>query len=164
MANPTPPRWHTREDSGLCLDRELRWLHDGAPIAHPRIVELFNESLVPTDDGRFQLQVGKDWAYVTVEDAAYRVTALDATDRQVFLRLSDKTGEALDPSTLTLEADGVLSARVKGGRAKARFSRQAQVALGALLEESEEGVALRLAAGPVRLPLPASVLHEAPPD
>ena len=106
--------------------------------------------------------MGEDWAYVTVEDAAYRVTALDATDSQVFLRLSDRTGEALDPATLRLEADGVLSARVKGGRAKARFSRQAQVALGTLLEESEEGLALRLPAGLIRLPLSPAVLRDTP--
>ena len=163
MADPSPPRWHTREDSGLVLDRQLRWFHDGQPIAHPKIIELFNESLVPTDDGRFQLRVGKDWAYVTVEDAAYRVTGLDVTESQLFLRLSDRTGEALDPPTLAVEADGVLTVRVKGGRAKARFSRQAQVAFGALLEESGEGVALRLAAGAVRLPLSPAVLQETPP-
>jgi uncharacterized protein len=162
MADPSPPRWHTREDSGLVLDRELRWFHDGQPIAHPRIIELFNESLVPTDDGRFQLRVGKDWAYVTVEDAAYRVTGLDVTDSQLFLRLSDRTGEALDPSTLAVQPDGVLTVGVKGGRAKARFSRQAQVSFGALLEESGEGVGLRLAAGVVRLPLSPAVLRETP--
>ncbi len=162
MADPSPPRWHTREDSGLLLDRELRWFHDGQPIAHPKIIELFNESLVPTDDGRFQLRVGKDWAYVTVQDAAYRVTGLDVTQTQLLLRLSDRTGEALDPSTLALDADGVLSARVKGGRAKARFSRPAQAAFGALLEESAEGVALRLPAATVRLPLSPAVLQESP--
>ncbi|MGO9831141.1 MAG: DUF1285 domain-containing protein [Myxococcaceae bacterium] len=160
MVEAAPPRWHTREDSGLVLDRELRWFHDGQPVVHPRIVELFNESLVPTEDGRFLLRIGSDWAYVTVEDAAYRVTGLDATETQVFLRLSDRTGEALDPTTLALEPDGVLSARVKSGRAKARFSRQAQVALGALLEESAEGLALGLPGGPLPVPLPLAVLRE----
>ncbi len=159
MAEQALPRWHTREDSGLVLDRQLRWLHDGEPIVHPKIVQLFNESLVPTEDGRFQLRVGSDWAYVTVEDAAYWVTGLDAAERQVFLRLSDRTGEALDVSTLRLDADGVLNARVKAGRAKARFSRQAQAALGTLLEETEEGLVLGLPGGPVRIPLSPAVLH-----
>jgi hypothetical protein len=159
---PGPPvRWHTREDSGLLLDAQLRWFHDGEPVQHPRIVELFNESLVPTDDGRFQLRVGKDWAYVTVEDAAYRVTGLDTTATAVFLRLSDRTGEALAPATLALESDGVLSVRVKQGRAKARFSRAAQVALGALLEESEGALVLRLGAARIPVPLPKAAVHEA---
>jgi hypothetical protein len=167
MAEPdvTPPgppvRWHTREDSGLLLDAQLRWFHDGEPIQHPRIVELFNESLVPTDDGRFQLRVGKDWAYVTVEDAAYLVTGIDATETAVFLRLSDRTGEALVPATLVLSADGVLSVQVKQGRARARFSRAAQVALGALLEESEGGLVLGLEKAKIPVPLPSSVLREA---
>jgi uncharacterized protein len=153
-------RWHTREDSGLLLDRELRWFHDGEPVLHPRIVELFNESLVPTDDGHFQLKVGGDWAYVTVLDAAYRVTGLDVTETRLFLRLSDKTGEPLDPSTLALESDGVLSVRVKQGRAKARFSRQAQVALGALLSESGSGLTLVLPGARLDVPLPKALLHE----
>jgi len=139
-------RWHTREDSGLLLDRNLRWLHDGEPILHPRIVALFEESLVPTDDGRFRLEVGSDWAYVTVEDAAYRVTGVDVDGSRVLLRLSDRTGEPLDPASLQLGPDGVLSARVKGGRAKARFSRAAQVTLGLLLEETPEGTVLALPA------------------
>jgi uncharacterized protein len=160
MADLPPKRWHTREDSGLVLDRDLRWFHDGELVGHPRIVELFNESLVPTDDGRFQLRVGNDWAYVTVEDAAYRVTGVDAGDIQVFLRLSDRTGEALEAATLGLGPDGVLSARVKAGRAKARFSREAQVALGALLVELPEGVALALRGASIPVPLPASVLRD----
>ena len=130
MSDVPQKRWHTREDSGLLLDAQLRWYHDGEPVLHPKIVELFNESLAPTDDGRFLLRVGTDWAYVTVEDAAYQVTGVDTSETAVFLRLSDRTGEALQPSTLVLEKDGVLSARVKGGRAKARFSRAAQAARG----------------------------------
>ncbi|MGZ6140198.1 MAG: hypothetical protein ACXWLA_05970, partial [Myxococcaceae bacterium] len=55
-----PRRWHTREDSGLVLDRELNWVHDGERVTHPRIIEAFNAGLVPTDDGRFQLHIGQD--------------------------------------------------------------------------------------------------------
>ena len=139
-----PKRWHTREDSGLVLDRDLNWIHDGERITHPKIIEAFNQGLVPTDDGRFQLRVGNDWAYVTVEGAAYRVNAIDTDDARVYLRLSDRTGEALDPATLRLDADGVLSARVKAGRAEARFSRDAQFALGQLLVPEGEGWALLL--------------------
>lgn len=146
-----PRRWHTREDSGLVLDRELNWLHDGERITHPRIIEAFNAGLVPTEDGRFQLHIGNDWAYVTVEGPAYRVNAIDTDETRVYLRLSDRTGEALDPATLRLGADGVLGARVKGGRAEARFSREAQFALGHLLVAEGSGWALQLPKA--RLPL-----------
>jgi hypothetical protein len=139
-----PKRWHTREDSGLVLDRELNWHHDGERITHPKIIEAFNQGLVPTDDGRFQLRIGNDWAYVTVEGAAYRVNAIDTDETRVYLRLSDRTGEPLEPSTLQLGDDGVLGARVKGGRAGARFSRDAQFALGQLLAPEGEGWVLQL--------------------
>lgn len=126
------------------LDRELNWLHDGERITHPKIIEAFNQGLVPTDDGRFQLRIGNDWAYVTVEGAAYRVNAIDTDDRRVYLRLSDRTGEALDPATLRLGEDGVLAVRVKDGRAEARFSRDAQFAFGQLLVPEGNRWALQL--------------------
>jgi len=148
-----PRRWHTREDSGLLLDRELNWFHDGERITHPGIVEAFNAGLVPTDDGRFQLRIGNDWAYVVVEGPAYRVNAIDADESRVYLRLSDRTGEALDPSTLRLGEDGVVTARVKSGRAEARFSREAQFALGELLVAEPEGAVLVLPGARIRIPI-----------
>jgi hypothetical protein len=152
-----PKRWHTREDSGLVLDRELNWLHDGERITHPRIIEAFNQGLVPTDDGRFQLRIGNDWAYVTVEGAAYRVNAIDTDDTRVYLRLSDRTGEPLDPATLRLE-NGVLTARVKDGRAEARFSRDAQYALGQLMAPEGAGVVVVLPRARIALSIDPSAL------
>ena len=156
-----PRRWHTREDSGLVLDRNLAWYHDGERITHPRIVEAFNAGLVPTDDGRFQLRIGDDWAYVTVQGPAYAVTAVDPGPRGVGLRLSDRTAELLDPSTLILDADGVLTVLVKGGRARARFSRDAQFTLAQLLRLEQGRVVLRIADVDVPLPLDTSALAEA---
>jgi uncharacterized protein len=152
-----PKRWHTREDSGLILDRELNWLHDGERISHPKIIEAFNQGLVPTEDGRFQLRIGNDWAYVTVEGAAYRVNAIDTDDTRVYLRLSDRTGEPLDPATLRLD-EGVLIARVKGGRAEARFSRDAQYALGQLMAPEGTGVVVVLPRARVPLAIDPSAL------
>jgi hypothetical protein len=162
MQPPTgqPPfgkRWHTREDSGIRLDPSLRWWHDDEPIEHPKIIELFNTSLVLGDDGRYQLRIGQDWCIILVEDAAYEVRTVDVTpDERVSLRLSDRTAEALEPGSLALEPDGVFSCRVKGSRAKARFSRDAQHQLGELLEEGEGG-RLFLRAGQHRVALPVSL-------
>jgi hypothetical protein len=137
---PFGKRWHTREDSGIRLDAALRWWHDDEPIEHPRIIELFNASLVLDDDGRYQLRIGKDWCYVQIEDAAYEVRTVDITpDERVSVRLSDRTAEALEPATLALGPDGVFSCRVKRGLAKARFSRDAQYQLGEMLEQGEAG-------------------------
>jgi uncharacterized protein len=155
---PQVKRWHTREDSGIRLDRALRWWHDDEPIEHPRIVELFNASLELDEAGRFVLRIGKDWCVVQVEDAAYEVRTVDVTEGgRVALRLSDRTAELLEPSSLGLGADAVLTCRVKAGRAGARFSRDAQYQLGQLLEEGPGG-ALGLRAGSQWLPVPAGVL------
>jgi hypothetical protein len=155
-----PRRWHTREDSGLVLDRNLDWYHDGERITHPRIIEAFNTGLVPTEDGRFQLRIGNDWAYVTVEEAAYKVIAIDHDEAQVYLRLSDRSGEALDPATLVLGPDGVLAVRVKQGRALARFSRDAQFALGGLLSREGESVFVQLPGRRIPVPLPPGLVDE----
>jgi hypothetical protein len=149
-------RWHTREDSGIRLDRQLRWWHDDEPVEHPRVIEAFNRGLKVTDDGKYRLEFGNDWCFVAVEDAAYGVTAIDVSDGDVpSVRLSDRTAEPLDVATLELGDDGVLTARVKGGRAKARFSRDAQFALGEMVEPTERGYVLRV--GQRAVPLPAEV-------
>ena len=148
---PSAKRWHTRDDSGLRLDRTLHWWHDDEPLDHPKIVEAFNAGLAPTDDGRFILRFGNDWCYVQVEDAAYAVRAITfAPEPRV--QLSDRSDEPLAIETLKVEDDGVFTCRVKDGRAKARFSRQAQADLGEHLEE--RGGAIVLRAGERLIPVP----------
>lgn len=151
MSNaPQPPsgpppfgkRWHTREDSGLRVDREGRWWHDDELVEHPKIIEAFNVGLSPTDDGRYILRFGNDWAYVQVEDAAYQVTGVDLLpDGRVQLRLTDRTTEVLKPDTLCLD-DDVLHCRVKEGKAWARFSRDAQFQLGEATGERDGALVL----------------------
>ncbi|HLT31204.1 MAG TPA: DUF1285 domain-containing protein [Myxococcaceae bacterium] len=152
----TRARWHTREDSGLALDRQLRWTHDGLPFEHPKVIELFNTSLQLEDDGRYVVRIGKDWAYVQVEDAAFEVRTVDVTDDgRLSIRLSDRTATLLDLDSLERDVDGVLTCRVKEGRAKARFSRDAQFQLGSLLEMDGDQMVLR--AGESTLPLPRAL-------
>ncbi|AGC42808.1 hypothetical protein MYSTI_01460 [Myxococcus stipitatus DSM 14675] len=154
---PSGKRWHTREDSGIRLDANLRWWHDDEPIEHPKIIELFNISLVLDDAGRYQLRIGSDWCYVEVADAAFAVRTVDVTpDERVSIRLSDRTAEALELPSLRVEGDGVLTCRVKQGRAKARFSRDAQYQLGELLEPAPDG-GLQLCAGSRRYPVALSL-------
>jgi len=129
-----PKRWHTREDSGIRLDREGRWWHDGERIDHPKIVEAFNQGVRPDESGRFKLFFGNDWCFIEVEDAAYQVLSVS---RDATLELSDRSNEKLDPQTLSVETEGVFRCRVKAGRAAARFSRSAQAQLGELIEERE---------------------------
>jgi uncharacterized protein len=141
---PVRRRWHTREDSGIVLDRHGRWWHDGEPIEHPRIIQAFNQGLIPADGGRFKLQFGRDWCFVDVEDAAYQVESAQVCPSEILLHLSDGSEEVLDVPTLQLDAEGVLFCQVKTRKAKARMTRAAQFTVGACLENDGRGWSLRL--------------------
>lgn len=136
---------HTREASGIRLDGQLRWWHDDERVEHPRIIEAFNQGLRVAEDGRYKLEIGNDWCLVVVEDAAFEVVAIDLSEgSRLSARLSDRTAEWLDLTSLAVDAGGVLTVAVKGGRAKARFSRDAQFALGTMLEPEGERWVLRV--------------------
>ncbi|MFT3706305.1 MAG: DUF1285 domain-containing protein [Archangium sp.] len=121
------PRWHTREDSGLRIDKRGRWFHDDVPIEHPNIIEAFNRGLRVQPDGRVQLHFGNDWCFVVIEACAFTVVAVDEAEGETLsVRLSDRTAELLDFASLTLDDEGVLTVKVKNGLARARFSRDAQ--------------------------------------
>jgi hypothetical protein len=140
-------RRHTREDSGLRLDRQLRWWHDDEPIEHPNIIRAFERGLRLDDDGRFRLEFGPDWAFVQVEACAFRVLAVDISQgERLSLRLSDLTAEWLDPQTLAEDEDGALTVKVKGGRASARFTRDSQVQLGQFLAPGDGHLVLQVGA------------------
>lgn len=157
MADPT--RWHTREDSGLSLDRHLRWFHDGAPIEHPNIIEAFNRGVRVEPDGRYTLHFGGDWCFITVEGPAFAVIAVDVSEgERLSVRLSDRTAEWLDPSTLTIDDEGALQAKVKHGLALARFRREAQFQLVEHLELEGDAVVTRVGARREKTSLPASLL------
>ena len=135
-------RLHTREDSGIELDEQLRWWHDGQLVEHPRVIEAFNCGLKVTDDGRYRLEIGPDWCWVKVHGAGYGVVAVDESANALSIRLSDRSAELLDAETLCLVND-VLFVRVKGRRAWARFSRDAQFQLSPFLEQTGSGFVLR---------------------
>ncbi len=142
----TTPRWHTREDSGLHLDAQLRWWHDEELIEHPNIVEAFSKGISFDDHGRPTLVFGKDWCYFTFERCLFAVVAVDLSgEARLSIRLSDRTAEWLEASSLTLDSDGALLVRVKTQKAWAKFSRSAQVQLGQYLEHTESGWALKVA-------------------
>lgn len=148
------PRWHTREDSGLRIDRRGRWFHDDEPVEHPNIIEAFNRGLKVMDDGRYQLHFGNDWCFVAVEHCAFTVIAVDeAEGERLSVRLSDRTAEWLDLDTLFEDDEGMLVAKVKGGKAQALFSREAQFQFAERLEEVEGGLAVRAGGNCLAVPL-----------
>lgn len=132
-------RLHSRVDSGIRLDPLGRFWHDEQLVENPAIARAWHRGLERAEDGRYLVRFGRDWAYVTVEDAPYTVRRLLAgNDGRFHLLLSDESEEVLDPRTLARSADQIVYCRVKGDH-RARFSRQAQADLMEFLHEGGPG-------------------------
>jgi hypothetical protein len=133
-----PPPGTSRE-STLFLDREGRFFHDGQRVAHPALEKALRTWIsTHPDDGRPILTNGYDWCYFRAEDTLLFVDAVAvAEDGTAALKLFDGTEEPLDPASLSIGEDGVVYARVRGGRLEARFSRHAQTGLAPLLASAD---------------------------
>jgi hypothetical protein len=139
VAEPPPdPLELLRRESGLSIDLEGRFRHRGEPILHARTLEVLWRSLSRAEDGRYLVRIGREMAWVRIDDAPYGVRGASLEAGRPLLHLTDGSVEPLDPSTLRLGRDGVLRCTVKGGH-RARFCRAAQATLGQLLEEPAPG-------------------------
>jgi hypothetical protein len=153
------PEGRSRE-STIVLDGEGRFSHDGASVDHPRLAAAMHTWISRhPDDGRYILQNGYDWTYLTVNDAPFVVRKLRVETPQsseghavpnVWLVLSDGQEEPWNPRTTRIGEGGALYARVKegapGGPFEAKFSRHAQTALAPLLVAGPSGPAVTLGA------------------
>lgn len=149
---PLPLPVPMSRESTVVLDRHGRFWHDGQRVEHPRVAQAFARWIDHhPDDGRFILNNGYDWCYLTVEDTPVFVEHLRVDGSSVELDLSDGTTEPLDPSTATLDDDDVVRIRVKNATTPARFTRRAQLDLAPLLDDTEP-VALLIAGHRHELP------------
>jgi hypothetical protein len=144
-----------RRGSGLRFDRDGVWWHEGGRVLHPRIAQVLSAGIDRhPQSGEYIVRVGREWCYVEVEDAPVIVRGAHVTGDEVRLLLSDGTEEALTPTELRFDAEGVLHTWVRGGRLPARFSRAAYHALLDLF--AEEGGVAWLQVGGRRYPVTRS--------
>jgi hypothetical protein len=144
------PNALTRE-STIVLDAQGQFWHDGERVQHKGVARAFACWLgLHPDDGRFVLDNGYDWCYLTVEDTPYFVRSVHVDSEPVEVELFDGSREPLDPQTLVVGSDEVLRVRVKAGAFEARFSRSAQLQIEPLLDP-EPPLAVRL--GGLRFPI-----------
>jgi uncharacterized protein len=127
-----------REQSGLRLDKEGRFWHRGGLVEHARTLAVLHQGIHRADDGRWATRIGKEWAYLDVEDAALWVRRLDGRRAQ----LASGEWVEFDPASVTSGADDALYIRVRGERA--RLTRAAQLALADALHEDGAGFAVEL--------------------
>ncbi|HLK89214.1 MAG TPA: hypothetical protein VKZ18_04920 [Polyangia bacterium] len=146
--------------SGIRVDREGRFIHEGAEVTHEGLKRALFRWLdrLPPPDGRHILRLDeRRFAYLDVDDTPLvaRAARIDEAGT-IWLSLSDGAEERLDPARLTVDAAGVLRAAVHGGRLEARLATSAVAALGERFTETPDGrPALRVAGTTIPLPPPA---------
>lgn len=155
-----PPEGRSRESS-IVLTCAGRFYHQGAPVEHPGMHQAFAGWLTRhPDDGRYILNNGYDWTYLTVEGAAYFVRAVRPAGDRLEAELLDGARLVLAPDALSYDAEGRLWLGLPDGRA-ACFTAAAQLDLAPLLVERNGGFGIEL--GGQFWPLPAiSAGHEHP--
>ena len=140
--------------SGIRVDREGRFVHEGAEVTHEGLRRALFRWLDRNDDGRYVLRLDeRRFAYLDVDDTPLvaRAARVDPAGA-IWLALSDGAEEKLDPATLTSDTAGVLRAWVRDGRLEARLGTSAVAALGDHLTETADGLpALRLAGRTTRI-------------
>ncbi len=133
--------------SGIRLDTDGHFWHDGAVVTHGGMKAAFYRWLDRNPDGRWVLRLDeKRFVYLDVDDAPYAITSLRFEGDRIFVHLSDDSDEELAYDTLRIR-DGHAYADVKG-RFFARFGNDAWTALGEHLEEQDGQIVLRTPHGP----------------
>jgi hypothetical protein len=136
--------------SGIRLDAEGRFWHEGQEVTHEGMRHAFFRWLDRNPDGRYVLRLDeRRFVYLDVDDSPFVVGSLRWTGDRAFVRLSDKSEEELDYRSLRLRG-GTAYSTVKG-RFEARFATSAWNALAERLVERDGRVFFHAAGGPYPL-------------
>jgi uncharacterized protein len=149
---PTPEMIERLRQTGIRLDREGRFWHEGAVVTHRGFQRALLRWLDRLDDGRSILRLDeKRYAYVDVDDAELLALSARWQDDRVFLTLNDEDEEELDYASLVVGADNALYCRARGGRLTARITTPAYYALAERIDETPDGFVLRAAGSTHRI-------------
>ena len=126
--------------SGIRIDREGRFVHEGAEVRHEGLRRALFRWLDAEPDGRVVLRLdARRFANVDVDDTPLVAGAARLDGERVLLALTDGSEEALDPATLTVDDAGVLRVRVRAGKLEARLGTSAAAVLAERLSEEAPG-------------------------
>ena len=134
-----------RRNSKLRIDREGRWWLDGRLVENDKVQVLFHQCLsVDPVSGQPRLTVGTQWAFVQfIDDTAWFVTRVQVEHDRCLLTLADGSLEHLEPTTLSMASDVDVYCVLSGSR-RARFLRAALIDLAPHIEETRNGIGVRL--------------------
>jgi uncharacterized protein len=150
--------------SGISIDREGRFWHEGELVQHEGLRQaLFRwlDRLPPDhadpDAGRHILRLdAQRFAYVDVADTPLVATSLRwegaGAGERALLGLNDGSEVPLDPATLTIDQAGILRCQVRPNAVEARLATSAASALADHIDSAGAQPRLRLAgaAHPIR--------------
>jgi uncharacterized protein len=145
--NLTEAQIEKLRQSGIRLDADGRFWHDGGEVTHAGLRAALWRWLDRNPDGRYVLRLdAQRFVYLDVDDAPYAVRSLRWDGARPIARLSDDSELALDCATLRL-AGGTAYVKVRDGF-EARFTTAAWNALAEKLAERDGGFWLDAAGGP----------------
>jgi hypothetical protein len=122
--------------SGIRLDGDGRFWHEGAEVTHHGLRAAFWRWLDRNPDGRWVLRLDANrFVYLDVDDVPYVVRSARWQDDRAIVRLSDDSEEPLALPTLHLR-NGQPYCSVKDGRFDARVS---TLAWNTLAERIDDG-------------------------
>lgn len=145
MANLDPAVIERLRQSGIRIDREGEFQHEGAPVQHEGLRQALFRWLDRLPDGRVVLRLDeRRFAYVDVDDTPLVARGARVDGDRVLLTLSDGAEEVLAPETLTIDGAGVMRCTVRGGKLEARLSTAAAAALADAIDDGEKPPSLLL--------------------
>ncbi|HYI43136.1 MAG TPA: DUF1285 domain-containing protein, partial [Sphingomicrobium sp.] len=116
---PPVDQWNPERcgHSGMRIDRDGTWYHEGAPIRRPAMVRLFSTVLRREPDGRHMLVTPVEKLEIDVESAAFRAVEMttegQCKSRTVALKLDSGDALVVGPEhPLSVGDAGGLSPRV----------------------------------------------------
>jgi len=132
--------------SGIRIDREGQLWHEGQTIDHAGLRSALFRWLDRNPDGQYVFRLDeKRFANVEVVDTPLVARSARWEGETLWLGLSDGSEEPLERATLTIDGEGVMRCRVRGGRLEARIATSAAVVLAEKITEVRPGPV----AGPV---------------
>jgi hypothetical protein len=150
----TPEQIERFRQTGIRLDREGRFWHEGAEVTHPGFRRALLRWLDRLEDGRPILRLDeKRYAYVDVDDAHLLATSARWDGDRAMLRFNDGSEEELDYRHLEIGAEDALYTTARAGRLTARITTRAYQVLAERLEQLRDGtyvLAARAAKHPIR--------------
>lgn len=142
----TPELLEKFRQTGIRLDRQGRFWHEGAEVSHEGLRKALLRWIDRLDDGRPILRLDEErYAYLEVEDTPLLVLSARWQGDGAVVTLNDGTEEELAYDSLRTGEDDALYCRVRAGRLEARITTPAYYAIAERIEETADGFALRAA-------------------